>query len=73
MNKIVLKAAKSMLLGVAGAAFVFIPNTTQAQDWDVSGFMENVTHYRDDYGLSKVRNTLQLGIRQGLWRSGRDV
>lgn len=62
MNKIVLRAAKSLLLSIAGAAIVFIPNTSKAEDWDVSGFMENVTHYRDGYGLSKIRNTLQVEL-----------
>jgi hypothetical protein len=37
---------------------------------DVSGFIENDTHYRDDRGLSKVRNTFQLEYSKDLGAKG---
>ena len=37
---------------------------------DVSGFIENDTHYRDGRGLSKVRNTFQLEYSKDLGAKG---
>ncbi len=62
MNKIVLKVAKSLLVSMAGVAIVFLPNTSKGQGWDMSGFLENVTHNRSGYGNSKIRNTLQVEL-----------
>jgi len=42
------------------------PKLVLASDVDVAGFVENATYFRNDYGLSKFRNTAQLELSKNL-------
>lgn len=48
------------LAGSASLALIPITTTVAAETTRVNGFAENATFVRDDIGLSKFRNTLQL-------------
>ena len=58
------KIYRSVWLGVI--SLMIYPHLVFAQtgEWDVSGFMENVSHYRDNVGMSKARNTVQLELNK---------
>ena len=42
------------------------PRQVLASDVDVAGFIENATYFRNDYGLSKFRNTAQVELSKNL-------
>lgn len=58
------KILQSVWLGAI--SLMIYPHLVLAQDseWDVSGFMENVSHHRDGVGISKSRNTVQLELNK---------
>lgn len=63
MHKIVrMMTVKSLLLGAIGAVSLSPFANAQSGEWDISGFLENVSHYRDEVGFSKIRNTLQIEL-----------
>ena len=45
----------SLVTGLSGPLAL-----AQDEDWDMAGFVENATFYRDGPGLSKSRNTAQF-------------
>lgn len=49
-------------------ALLLFASTPQAlaSDFDVGGFVENNTNYRESYGLSKVRNTAQAELARDI-------
>ena len=58
------KQLKSVLFGLTalGGLAGLQPALAQDSEWEIAGFMENVTHVRDDVGISKFRNTAQLEL-----------
>ena len=40
--------------------------SAQEGEWDIAGFVENATYYRDGQDLSKVRNTVPTALRTGV-------
>ncbi len=59
-----MRSISKILGAVGGVATMASLSTTSAMaqegEWDTAGFVENATFYRDDPGLSKVRNTAQF-------------
>lgn len=61
--------SKAMLLGAA-ATMAITPAYGQESEWELAGFVENVTHIRDDVGLTKFRNTAQLELYRDFGSKG---
>ncbi|HEY5791429.1 MAG TPA: hypothetical protein VIX81_12445, partial [Gammaproteobacteria bacterium] len=59
-------------LARAVALVLLLPAAAGAsEEWDIAGFVENDTHFRDGRGLAKFRNTAQLEFSRGLRSEGR--
>jgi hypothetical protein len=64
-------SSKVKTLFLAGFMAIIATSLGTATAWaELSGFIENDTHYRDDRGLSKVRNTAQLEYSKDLGAKG---
>jgi len=60
----------STLSGVTLLAGLLTPGVSaQDDEWDLAGFVENATYYRDGPGLSKVRNTGQFEFSKDFGRN----
>jgi hypothetical protein len=59
-----MKNINKLMAALGGATLVTglaIPAASaQEGEWDIAGFVENATYYRDGQDLSKVRNTGQF-------------
>ena len=59
-----MKNISKLMAALGGATLVTglaVPAASaQEGDWDIAGFVENATYYRDGQDLSKVRNTGQF-------------
>lgn len=65
MTEQVKPRSKLIALAVASASTVVaLPVLAQQGNW--SGYAENATYYRDEVGLSKFRNTLQLEFQNSI-------
>jgi len=65
MSEFVKRPNRALALAVS-AASALGSLSVQAQSDNWSGFAENATYYRDEVGLSKFRNTLQLEFQNSV-------
>ncbi len=57
-------APRFLLAMISVALAASSPTMVMAGDTEVAGFVENATFVRDDIGLSKMRNTVQLEVEK---------
>jgi hypothetical protein len=67
MQQRIVCAALAGVLALAGAS---VPGTAPARDWEVRGFLENWSHYRESRGVSKSRNTAQVELERDFGARG---